>query len=124
MNRNCEHCLKYLYDEETGRPTLGRDGKPEERAMYDVNGTSICPPPCRTEKGCPKGTPEHPKSLNPINRQCYQHYRECRAVGEFPKDPVVKRNAAIIREAEDDFKRYQQNKRHHELIQLLTIGAR
>jgi hypothetical protein len=57
--------------------------------------------PCRNEKGCPKGTPEKPKTLHPINQQAHQHYQECRAVGRFPDDPIVLRNASIIREITD-----------------------
>lgn len=33
--------------------------------------------------------------------QAYQHYLECKAVGDFPDDPLVRANAAVIRQAED-----------------------
>ncbi|MGZ4988610.1 MAG: hypothetical protein ACXWBP_11225, partial [Limisphaerales bacterium] len=56
-------------------------------------------------RSCPKGTPEEPRNLNPDNEACVQHYRECRAVGNFPDDSVVRRNAAAIREVEDSVER-------------------
>ncbi|MFG0240454.1 MAG: hypothetical protein ACF8CY_05330 [Gimesia chilikensis] len=87
--RNCEHCLQYWYDEETGKPELGRDNLPILRHAG-------CPAPCRTEIGCPKGTPENSKALSPRNRQVIEFHRECEAVGNFPNDPIVRQNAALI----------------------------
>lgn len=61
--------------------------------------------PCST---CPKvpddasaKTREHAVELSDRNRQAYEHYRECRAVGEWPRDWLVRRNARLIREIED-----------------------
>jgi hypothetical protein len=51
--------------------------------------------------GCPKGTPEVPLSLTPENQQAYRFDRECRAVNEFPNDPLVRRHAALIRAVEE-----------------------
>jgi hypothetical protein len=36
------------------------------------------------------------------NFAAWRHYRQCRAVGIFPDDPIVRRNAEIIREIEDE----------------------
>lgn len=58
-------------------------------------------PPCRGGKGCPKGTPENSNALSPKNEEAYQHYLECRAVGQFPDDMIVKKNAKRIRMIED-----------------------
>jgi hypothetical protein len=120
--RDCDHCQKYLYDEDTGLVELGRDGQPEMR--YDA-----CPPRCRLpvdERGrslCPKGTPENPRSLLPIMEQCYQHYRECRAVGSFPDDPLVRRNAAAIRDVEEVAEQNRQSEFQSVLASLAIRGA-
>lgn len=90
--RDCQHCQKWLYDEKTGRV--------EQRAGKDVLRPGT-PTPCRFPKGCPKGTPEKQLSLTPKNEMAYQHYKECKAVGAFPDDPIVRRNAAMIRAVED-----------------------
>ncbi len=99
--RDCDHCQKYFYDED---PQSAQFGMPRRKH----NGTDelrlrdhSCPPPCRTPKGCPNGTPEASHRLTEQNEAAYQHYRECRAAGKFPDDPVVLRNAAVCREAED-----------------------
>ena len=110
--RDCNHCKAWQYDEETGEVTK-RGGQPVKRP--DPSKT-----PCRLRGiGCPKGTPENPKSLYPKNQHAYQHYLECRAVGQFPDDPLVKKHAAIIHMVEDSVE-----KQHREitLIHLKAIS--
>lgn len=51
---------------------------------------------CRTKEGCPKGSPESPFGLSPKNRQALAFDLECRAVGQWPDDPIVRRNARVI----------------------------
>lgn len=93
-SRDCSHCSRWLYDEETGEVTK-RGGQPVERP-----GGSH--PPCRYRGvGCPKGTPENSKALSQKNMAAYVHYKECQATGMFPDDPIVKRNAGVIRIVED-----------------------
>lgn len=87
--RDCNHCLGHLYDETTGNPKQ-YNGELVERLP-------TVPAPCR-RGGCPKGTPENPKVLSPKNMMAYQHWKECKAVGQFPDDAVVRQNAAIIQE--------------------------
>ena len=91
--RDCGHCQKWLYDEKTGRVV--------KRGPRDVERPAGTFPPCQTQAGCPKGTPEEPRSLSPRNEMAYRHYLECKAVGEFPPDSIVRRNAALIRATED-----------------------
>lgn len=79
--------------------------------------------PCRDHRGCPKGTPEEPKTLNKINEICYRHYLECRAVGSFPDDPLVRQNAAIIMEVERDFDIYLRSKEIRDLVDAVGIMA-
>ena len=95
--RDCTHCQNYVYDETTGRPV-----QYPPRSGRLVPRPAGAPPPCRIAgAGCPKGTPENPRSLTYENQQAYRFDRECRAVGNFPKDPLVRRNAALIRAAEE-----------------------
>lgn len=95
--RDCRHCQLYQYNEETGQVEKWR-GAPLRR----VSGQ---PPPCRTPKGCPKGSPEAGRELSKRNEQAYDHYLRCRATALFPDDPLVARNAAIIRSVEDALER-------------------
>lgn len=99
--RDCDHCKKYQYEE--NGPQAGTvktlDGKPLLRRG---------PPPCGQPQGCPKGTPEQPKTLNPRNWTAYNAYLQWKAVGRFPDDPIVLRNAAIIRHVEDEVERQER----------------
>jgi len=98
--RDCADCEKNLYDADTGERQLDRNGNPIPR----VKGTFA---PCRyidprqPEGRCPKGTPEKSKALTDRNVLAWQHYRECKAVGQFPDDPIVRKNAGLIRQIED-----------------------
>jgi hypothetical protein len=115
-SRNCEHCQMYVYDETTGRPyeNPSRSGK----LVVRPKGTH---PPCRIAGvGCPKGTPENPRALSRANRAAWRHYRECRATGHFPDDPLVRRNAAIIRDVEDAFERIQWAEFRRSVLSNLT----
>lgn len=90
--RDCGHCQKYTYDEDTGLPDIHR-GQPLLRDRAERA-------PCRTKRGCPKGTPELPRSLSERNLLCYRHYLRCKAVGRFPDDPLVAYHARLIMEVE------------------------
>lgn len=92
-DRDCVLCQKYQYNEETGQVERRANGSYRPRAT---------PPRCRTKRGCPKGTPENPKTLWPRNRQAYEFYLECRATGNFPADPFVAETARLIADAQEE----------------------
>lgn len=97
--RSCIACRKYVFNEETGNVERDRNGNPEERP---AGIKLLCELPGPFEGTCcPKGTPKSNIALSDQNWLAYQHYQECRAVGQFPDDPVVRRNASIIRQIED-----------------------
>jgi len=83
-----------MYDEDTGERKQYA-GQPIRRPT----GTN---PPCGypgKRKGttrCPKGTPDSATDLWIRNQTAYRHYQRCQAVGRFPEDDLVERNAAII----------------------------
>lgn len=110
--RDCDHCQAFVYDEKTGKMQTYGQGKPVPRPKS-------CPSPCRLPHvGCPKGTPESPKSLNEANWLAYEHYHECRAVGQFPDDPIVRRNARVIRQIEDQREANERQEFYGMLVQL------
>ena len=73
---------------------------------------------------CAKGTPENPIELSAANEQAFQHYKECRAVGVFPNDPIVKRNAAAIRSIQDLAERRQRREDISEMAVLMLNAAK
>jgi hypothetical protein len=58
--------------------------------------------PCWKCPKIPRDAParerRYAEELSLRNQQALRHYRECAAVGSFPDDPIVRRNAALIRE--------------------------
>jgi hypothetical protein len=97
--RACSDCRRFLY-RDGGRGEWGdvytlRTGQPAPRPAKH-------PPPC---SDCPKiapGDAPHPdngQELSDKNLRAYLYHLRCRAVGRFPEDPIVERNAALIASA-------------------------
>lgn len=68
--RSCDHCRKYVYDEETGKPRESR-GVLLER---------VKPPPCETDQ-CPKGHWSAPIEIKRKHLPIVQIAQEVRATG-------------------------------------------
>ena len=117
--RDCGHCQKFHYDEDSGLPVQDSRGGCIGDGQYLYRRG---PTPCRTSKGCPKGTPENPATLSERNRQAYRHYLECKAVGDFPGDSIVRRNAGIIRSIEESHSR-SQSETTQKLLQTVVRAA-
>lgn len=85
-----------MYDDKKER-VFRNDGKGGKTYLKRL---PQCPPPCDT---CPKteGQKERKRAnacqgLSEQNQRCLQHFLECKAVGQFPDDAIVRRNAGII----------------------------
>ena len=89
--RDCTLCREWWYGP-NGKPLTDSQGRKRKRVGVV---------PCETQIGCPKGHYDNPIDLSWKNQNAYTHYLECRAVCSFPDDPVVRRNARIIRQAEE-----------------------
>jgi hypothetical protein len=91
--RDCAHCQEWSYNEATGLVREFR-GQPLRRDKIER-------PPCRTRVGCPKGTPENPRTLSPANELAELYTKRCQVTGHWPDDPLVASNAAAIAEVQD-----------------------
>jgi len=100
--RDCEDCKKWIYNEETGEiETKGDQKVPRPKGIK---------PPCGYKtKGCPKGTPEDSKALTEQNWLAYRFIQECKAVGDFPDDTIVRRNAYLVAHAESTVDRLKRD---------------
>ena len=99
--RSCSDCRQFVYLD-----SPGQFGKRVERGGVPVRRLPAHTPPCRT---CPKQPadvpedgrcPQTAEELSETNWQAWFHYRQCKAVGQFPDDPIVRRNAAFFAAAE------------------------
>lgn len=119
--RDCQHCLEWAYNDKPGTEGYGRiethngrpDGRPQKRHPKHL-------PLCKTQEGCPRGTPEKPNCLSKKNREAYRHFRECKATGHFPDDPIVRMNADLIQGVLDYV---AEKKRIDELTAMATALA-
>ena len=114
-NRDCDHCKKWMYDETTGKVEMTRN----ERGLRIIPVERHGPPPCELPQGCPKGSPDSGLELSSKNWRAYFHYRQCRAVGVFPNDDIVKKNADSIRHIEEVFERSERSM----LYRLIAVSA-
>lgn len=99
--RSCDDCRKYVYED--GPKGFGgrllRRGLPVLRPRGTATPCVLCPK--QPEAVAPhERTPDTAVELSPHNWRAFAHYRECKAVGHFPDDPIVRRNAALIADAE------------------------
>ncbi len=113
-----------MHNEDTGQVMRNPAGEPFLRMAGNL-------PPCRLPRkaggGCDKGIPEHNLNHTPENILAYRHWRECKAVGDWPRgsdgeiDPIVKRNAAILEEAEADVTREEWTRFRMSALQILQV---
>lgn len=98
-SRDCGDCQKWLYDDKPTRmgEQLMRGGKPVPRIPGQRPRCEWCPKVPRGAEPVPASAVE----LSEKNRAAYCHYLECRATGQFPSDPIVRRNAMVFRQIED-----------------------
>lgn len=90
--RSCADCQKFWYLSSGEVQIRNSTGEKELRPEFALTS-------CRTEFGCPKGTPENQRSLNTANGWAWRHFRLCDASGSFPVDAIVQNNAKVIRSA-------------------------
>lgn len=119
--RDCSHCREFFYDDDPQSPHYGFPRKKHNGTDELRKRDWSCPPSCETPRGCPVGHHEKPCRLTPENRQAYEHYLECKAIGDFPDDPIVRRNAAIIARAEQFHAESEQNKFHGTLLKVIAL---
>jgi len=128
--RPCEECKQWLYQDTaerlSGRKLVTGDGRPMPRPPAGRPG--VLTTPCRQCPKIPPGVeprPEHAVELSERNQQAYWHYLRSKAVGRFPRDPIVERNAGLIRMVEDEVSREREAAQIGvlELLPLLALGG-
>lgn len=102
--RPCEDCQRYVYDHESGV----REEFPPGSGNPVPRPAGLSPPCSQGPSACAKISPDAGVELNERNQEAYRHYLECRAVGSFPDDPIVREHAAIVRSIEDAAERMER----------------
>lgn len=94
---SCDYCAKWFLDEKLER-VYRNDGKGGKIYQERPKGHATPCHQCPKTEGLPieKRTRKNAVTLTFKNQMALQHYLECRAVNQFPDDPIVRRNASII----------------------------
>lgn len=126
-DRPCALCERYDYDKD-GNVRRLPDGSPVPRPKI---GNQSAPTPCQACAKPPKWAKEQGKDWKELrslademsdeNRRAYQFYRECKAVGHFPDDAIVRWYAAIVRDVEDDFAKEPIRNNTAAVLSLITL---
>jgi hypothetical protein len=99
--RSCTDCKRWMFDDEPGR--MGqlriREATGEPYPRVGRTPCFYCPKTAHLPEK--QRRPESAVEISDRNWLAYQHYLECRAVNQFPHDWLVRRNASIIRQAEE-----------------------
>lgn len=117
--RPCSDCRKWVYPDKPGdfaERAAERGGRPVDRVPGQRPPCSYCP---KQPISVPEWerTPDTAVELSDKNWRAYWHHLECAAVGAFPDDDIVRRNAAVIKRVEQDVESLRQ-------LQLVTLGRR
>ncbi len=83
--------------------------RPKGRKIPRIAGQR---PRCEWCPKIPQGVEPIPANavvLSEKNEAAYRHYLECRAVSEFPKDDIVRRNAMLIQQIEKIAEEYRMD---------------
>ena len=80
-------------------------------------------PPCDYPVGCVKGHYRNRRVLWPRNSKVVEHNKECRAVGTFPDDELVRHNAAVIFDVEKMLEKIQTDTTNEMLKALALRGV-
>lgn len=124
-DRSCTFCETYV-TEPDGRVFRDRTtGEPVLRSLY-----GNVPTPCHICEKVPREVRDtgvshvelrkHAVELTDRNRRAWHFYRQCRAVGHFPDDPIVRWYAAILRDLYD----YADRRPLEELITTIRLLRR
>ena len=76
-----------------------RAGRLQERWPGAVLPCASCP---KIPREAPARDRRYAVELSDRNRAAFRHWRECKAVGRWPEDSIVRRNAALIQQVFDD----------------------
>lgn len=131
-DRSCADCQKYIYEEDGRRKVNRRTGllvlnasgmtdccacpKISDR-VFDEAGNEIRKVPANVKKLRP-----HAVEMTPRLLAAWRHYRECKAVGRFPDDPLVRANAVQFLDAETYAAEDRGARREERLVEAILAA--
>jgi hypothetical protein len=123
--RSCRLCIKYDFKAD-GDVRKDEKGNPRLRPLGVPTPCLSCPkvPVEVREQDLPDSEMrKFANELTDYNRVAWDFYNECKAVGRFPDDPIVRWYAGIIRQVEDAHARYLAEKNATAIAAMITIAG-
>lgn len=102
--RPCSLCERFVFRDDGLIQLSRRTGEPERREPHQPTPCHKCPKvpyALRASGADTRACRAAAAEPTDANRQTLRFYRECKAVGDFPADPLVRWFAGVIRGAED-----------------------
>jgi hypothetical protein len=110
---SCTDCKRWMRNDDGSYQTRS-NGIVRLKVLRPEGALTPCYSCPKIPREAPARTPDHAVELSAKNRQALYHYQGCRAVGRFPKDdPIVTRNAIVIRSLMDAFERFGQDRLYY-----------
>lgn len=134
LNRSCADCLTFMWSAD-GLEGIGKNSRKKYRSAQACLDAGAKPrarvkgtiPPCfecpKVPENAPISSYYYASEISETTWLTIEHFDECEAVGHFPQDdPIVRRNAAIIRRIREDVKRAEQGKAMGYILGVLNIS--
>lgn len=114
---SCDICEQFMHT--NGVLTL-RAGEPVARPKGVVTPCWKCPKIPRT---APRKTREFAEEISDKNYQAFKFHLRCKAVGHFPDDPIVARNAEVIESVIESIRDAKQEELVQTLLAIASMGG-
>lgn len=121
---SCTDCAQWMTNEDWTF-TRRRDERGKLTVLQPRRGLRT---PCEKCPKVPQDAPEpsarYAVELTERHHATLIHYHRCRAVGQWPDDPIVARNAAAIRRAYDLVEAWRTDEMRQLLAAVLSMKGR
>lgn len=120
--RSCYVCNRWTHDPSGPNGDAGaiyeRGGK---RWLKDKKCATQCADCPKIPATAPEKSARYAEQFDDRTWMAFQFYRECRAVKDWPQDPIVRWAAKIIRDVEDEVEERRRNESQATLQAILTL---
>ena len=134
LGRTCADCIAFMWSDEGVEGTSRALGRKKFRSLQVCRTAGAVPtervngiiPPCwecpKVREGAPRPSYYYADEVSDQSWKAIEHFEECDAVQQFPDDPIVRRNAAIIRRTKANCGKLSHNKNLAHMLAMLTMG--
>lgn len=132
LGRTCADCIAFMWGEGGVEGTSRSIGRKKFKSLQACRNAGAVPTtringmalPChecpKVREGAPRPSYYYADEVTDQSWLAIQHFDECDAVQQFPNDPIVKKNAAVIRRVKAECARSSQSSNLAHVLAILT----